>query len=253
MKSFRKVIIILLMMFLIAIAVPHKSEASGKYIYKITTLKQETWAKARKDTYSLDTGKFTIRLHKIKVPAKGYVKIEFKKEITELRVYEKIDQSRLDNTYLMNVYRGNGFVKYLVLPKGTYYIGPGLSKEGGFRWSFTKTTKPTNTTRLKAKVLVRGKKAKMVFHYDYKDTRWYRIDIKQTQDISFTLKEWTMPTYNAKLVMYDSKGEQIYRQTVDGNWNIQNVSQGTYYIKILYPGVKEFKNQIDRCMELSWK
>jgi hypothetical protein len=254
MKVYQKWLLAICAILMLVVCIPHKAEASGKYDYKITKLKQGKWANAKKTTYSFDSGKFTIRLQKITVPANGYVKINFKKKGTELAFYKTINQDRLDNERVASAVSQDDKVCYLVLPKGTYYIGPYTSYEGKYRWSFIKSPTPSNTKKARAKPLASGKNERIVFNYGKKSNRWYKINVKNPKKITVYVKN-SLQTGDAVLHIYDSNGKSIFWENVYGKREISEFQTGTYYVEVCCPtsAGNKIREAYERYIEFSWK
>ncbi|MDO5133883.1 MAG: hypothetical protein Q4D81_13035 [Eubacteriales bacterium] len=215
--------------------IPLRAEASTKYVYKITTLKQNTYvtAKGDKSDYNDKTDSYTdtYYLYKITVPANGYVKIQTTNSSKYIYIYRSINKNeyighsdRIRECYDSKIY-------YQALPKGTYYIYADSGTK--FKWSFVKCKNPSNYCRSRAATLAAGKKTTIVINPGYEYDRWYKVVLKKKKTITVTIKILD-DNYRSDFYLYDSKGSRVncpYLTT--DSYRTAILPKGKYYIRIL--------------------
>lgn len=212
--------------------VPLRAEAyTTKYAYKFITLNQNKYVTSRDYTEryieKTDTNIETYYLHKISVPANGYIRINAN-STNEIDIFKTINKKKYlyASEPILDLYGKK--VYYEVLPKGTYYIKADSGVK--FKWSFVKVQSGSNYCRIRAQKLAAGKKKIEIFNYGQEYDRWYMISLpqKKTITVSYSLKQ-----FNPDLIVYNSRGVKVNCPALtDKSRRTPVLAKGTYYIRL---------------------
>lgn len=179
---------------------------------------------------------------KISVKSKGYLKVTSKgnthvfgsngeaKNTMSWNLYSKSKSKYLDNSFYG--------VAYVPIKKGTYYIKPSSYGRGSIQYTFTKYTPGKNTSKAKAKLLKRNKKAAgAIYPTDKKKTwkRYYRVNLTKKQFLRIRTSTFS----NNNISVYDKFGKYVQMSTDEdkngrsrGLISDNKLKKGSYYIEI---------------------
>lgn len=214
----------------------HASAYSTKYVYKITTVKQNTPVVVKADTFDYDektqTNTTVYQMYKITLPSNGYIKAQVSSKNNTMYIYKSLPSGRaLENPDAITTLSSSS-TYYKVLPKGTYYIRS--SCDLSLKWSFTKINHKSNYCRAKAASLKKGKKAAVVFDYGYEYAKWYKIKLTKKKKITVTKKVMDTLSPRTDLVIYNSRGVRVQCSMLSGyRYQTAKLPKGTYYIMVL--------------------
>ena len=228
----KKLICLALICLIMISFFPFRAYASStKYVYNITTLKQNKFVTSKDYSYKYNektnTETYTYDLYKITLPGYGYVRIETK-SVRDLYIYKAINTKKdpyysesILNLYGKRVYRE-------VLPKGTYYIR--ADKWVKFKWNYCYAKWGTNYCRSKAVPLSSGKKRIEIFHYGREYDRWFKVSLPQKKTITIT---YSAENYYTDFYIYNSRGYSVDNSKLtDTSWRTVLLPKGTYYIRV---------------------
>ena len=227
--------------------------ASTKYVYKITTLKQNKYVTSKEYTYKYNektnTETYTYDLYKINLPGNGYVRIETK-SIKDLYIYKAINTKKdlYSSESILNLYGKRVYRE--VLPKGTYYIR--ADKWVKFKWNYCYAKWGTNYCRSRAVPLSSGKKRIEMFHYGREYDRWFKVYLPQKRTITVT---YSAKNYYTDFYIYNSRGYSVRcPELTETSWRTPLLPKGTYYIRV-YRDDDEYEDSFyhGRYLEFWWR
>lgn len=235
----------------------HASAYSNKYVYKVTTFKQNTPTAVKADTFEYDektqTDTTVYHMYKITLPANGYIRTQASSKNYTLYIYRSLPSGRyLENPDAITSLSGSG-TNYKVLPKGTYYIRS--SCDLSLKWSFTRINHKSNYCRAKAASLKSGKKAVVVFDYGYEYAKWYKIKLKKKKKITVTQEVMDSLSPRTNLAIYDSRGYRVQFSMLSGmRYQTAKLPKGTYYIMVSRSFDRNESSVYEgRLDQISWK
>lgn len=233
-KHLQRLICLLMIMSFVYGFIPVQTEAAtiiGQY--KIYNLPQKKWMKSPSDSGD------KIVCYKFKITSSGYYKIQFddsklkrnRHNLVGVQILNTYKYGDDDVTYIRWERCANGKTAYGVLPKGTYYLFSN-SDDIRFKYEFVKLSRPSNTSKGKAKTLKRGVNKRFLFDYNSKNTVWYKIKLNSKHKIRIFAQD-KGGSVHPNILVYNSKGKQI-KATAINDYMRQTavVSKGTYYIRV---------------------
>ena len=233
-KFFNRLFCLVLIVSFVSGIIPVQTEAAtviGQY--KIYTLPQKKWVKS--PVYSGNRQVF----YKFKITSSGYYKIQFddsklKRNRHNLAGVQILNTYRYDDddvTYLRWERSSEGKTAYGVLPKGTYYLFSN-SENLRFKYEFIKMSRPSNTTKAKAKSLKRSVNKRFLFDYNSKYPVWYKVKLTAKHKIRIFAQD-KAGSVDPNVLVFNSKGKKI-KTTALNDYMCQTaaVSKGTYYIRL---------------------
>ena len=253
-NAVKHLICIVLTVVITAGFIPLRAEAdTTKYVYKFISLKQNKYVTSRETTYSYnektDTNIETCYLHKISVPANGYIKINANRSERSIDIYKTINRKKsLWESYsIISLYGKKAY--YEVLPKGTYYIKADSSVK--FKWSFVKVQGGSNYCRARARRLAAWKKIVEIFNYGQEYNRWYMISLPRKKTITVT---YSFEPYDPVFAVYNSHGIKLNCPSLTNrSWRTALLPKGTYYIRISRDRYEdEYSFYRDRFVQFWW-
>ena len=233
-KFFNRLFCLVLIVSFVSGFIPVQTEAAtviGQY--KIYTLPQKKWVKS--PVYSGNRQVF----YKFKITSSGYYKIQFddsklKRNRHNLAGVQILNTYRYDDddvTYLRWERSSEGKTAYGVLPKGRYYLFSN-SENLRFKYEFIKMSRPSNTTKAKAKSLKRSVNKRFLFDYNSKYPVWYKVKLTAKHKIRIFAQD-KAGSVDPNVLVFNSKGKKI-KTTALNDYMCQTaaVSKGTYYIRL---------------------
>ena len=234
--------------------VPLRTEAyTTKYVYKFISLKQNKYVTSRENTdyYNerTDTGIETFYLHKISVPANGYIRINAN-STGDIDIYKTINKKKslYESEAIKSLYGKK--VYFEVLPKGTYYINADRGVK--FKWSFVKVQGGSNYCRARAWKLAAGKVRTEVFNYGQEYDRWYMISLPRKSTITVT---YSVEQSEPEFTVYNSHGVRLNCPSLTNrSWRTPLLAKGIYYIRISRDRYEsEYSYYYDRFLQFWWR
>lgn len=231
-NAVKHLICIVLTVVITAGFIPLRAEAyTTKYAYKFITLNQNKYVTSRDYTEryieKTDTYIETYYLHKISVPANGYIRINAN-NTGDIYIYKTINKKKelYESDSIRDLYGKK--VYYEVLPKGTYYIK--ADSDVKFKWSFVKVQGGSNYCRARARRLAAWKKIVEIFNYGQEYNRWYMISLPRKKTITVT---YSFEAYDPDFAVYNSHGVKLNCPSLTNrSWRTALLPKGTYYIRI---------------------
>lgn len=231
-NAVKHLICIVLTVVITAGFIPLRAEAdTTKYVYKFISLKQNKYVTSRDYTEryieKTDTYIETYYLHKISVPANGYIRINAN-NTGDIYIYKTINKKKAlyESDSIRSLYGKK--VYYEVLPKGTYYIKADSGVK--FKWSFVKVQGGSNYCRARARRLAAWKKIVEIFNYGQEYNRWYMISLPRKKTITVT---YSFEPYDPVFDVYNSHGIKLNCPSLTNrSWRTALLPKGTYYIRI---------------------
>ena len=268
MKRVLRSIMCLAMVMVMLFSVTAPVEAASKQKVAVKKLAAKKTAEGIQDEWNRETSTTTRTVYKITIKTPGYITVTnnyYKKDNSSFYIYDhKPTYSDSDWFWWFG---GSEYEKSFSIPvdKGTYYIRPtgiygvdGL--KGGsysFKYTFTKATVTEGNFCAGTATTLKAKKSVLICapkHYMY--NRWYKITLKKSQYLQFTLNDMTKLADNASstptVTLYNSKfkSQDTVHKSGFTYSSKEKLPTGTFYIRV-NANDSEWKNGY--LFKLSWK
>jgi len=191
----------------------------------------------------------TTTFHKITVPSTGRIKLTgWAKDSADSSIkrtmYVRLYNSKkkaLEGKYISGFGSVNSYTSYYAVKKGVYYVKVSDYKNYRIKYTFTKVTDKSGSTKAKALNMKYNTKYMGVLTAGEKGTTadWYKF--KLTKNQKFSLYYGIKANDNIRIQVYPESGTILnsyrYHYRIDSSMKTNGVFKaGTYYVKVSRQG-----------------